>query len=548
MTEWDHRQIGPYVLVSRIGSGPMGSVFVARQSTIQRTVAVKVFHSHLFKYPNVEAVFLQDIAVAADLDHPGVIPILDIGTDGDLHFVVTRLIEAKAWSSVIADGRPVPDGLLIDMLRQLADAMDYSHDCGVIHLNIKPQNIFSTSDGRVLLGDYGTGRMAWIARTRAQAFGNTSSRYCAPEVAQDGTGTFASDLYSFGVVAGELFSIGHSADPDALDARRVLRGGGQQLNNFGRGEQSPTGQVIGRMLSREPLERFQSAGEFVAALRVASETPAMGADRSRAGRFVKSVTPSLAVRAAPILIATTALSVIWLTVLEPGRGGGIAAQVATQMAASQSRTPTPSQTIEPTRTPDQETRWQDALAKLGAAWGMDWPGAIGILEAFRLAEPGHDEAKQKLYGALVAYGAVQWASGDSDRAVELWTRARLLLPGRPEAVERLRVLTPTTTVTPRPTSVPTASVIPEPTVAVGVATVQTTRILSSTAQVIATMTQRATIIGAPFVATSPRNVAGEIGGSPLVTSAPNQSPTQERLQSPVVPTSSPNVHPILGQV
>jgi hypothetical protein len=526
----------------------MGSVFVARQSTIQRTVAVKVFHSHLFKYPNVEAVFLQDIAVAADLDHPGVIPILDIGTDGDLHFVVTRLIEAKAWSSVIADGRPVPDGLLIDMLRQLADAMDYSHDCGVIHLNIKPQNIFSTSDGRVLLGDYGTGRMAWIARTRAQAFGNTSSRYCAPEVAQDGTGTFASDLYSFGVVAGELFSIGHSADPDALDARRVLRGGGQQLNNFGRGEQSPTGQVIGRMLSREPLERFQSAGEFVAALRVASETPAMGADRSRAGRFVKSVTPSLAVRAAPILIATTALSVIWLTVLEPGRGGGIAAQVATQMAASQSRTPTPSQTIEPTRTPDQETRWQDALAKLGAAWGMDWPGAIGILEAFRLAEPGHDEAKQKLYGALVAYGAVQWASGDSDRAVELWTRARLLLPGRPEAVERLRVLTPTTTVTPRPTSVPTASVIPEPTVAVGVATVQTTRILSSTAQVIATMTQRATIIGAPFVATSPRNVAGEIGGSPLVTSAPNQSPTQERLQSPVVPTSSPNVHPILGQV
>jgi len=62
------------------------------------------------------------------------------------------------------------------------------------------------------------------------------------------------------------------------------------------------------------------------------------------------------------------------------------------------------------------------------------------------------------------------------------------------------------------------------------------------------MTQRATIIDAPFVATSPRNVADEIGGSPLVTSAPNQSPTQERLQSPVLPTSSPNVHPILGQV
>ena len=548
MTEWDHRQMGPYVLVSRIGSGPLGSVFVARQSTIQRTVAVKVFHSHLFKYPNVEAVFLQDIAGAAELDHPGVIPILDIGADGDLHFVVTRLIDAKPWSSVIADGRPVPDGLLIDMLRQLADAMDYSHDCGVIHLNIKPQNIFSTSDGRVLLGDYGTGRMAWIARTRTQAFGNTSSRYCAPEVDQDGTGTFASDLYSFGVVAGELFSLGHSADPDALDARRVLRGGGQQLNNFGRGEQSPTGQVIGRMLSREPLERFQSAGEFVAALRVASETRAMGANRSRAGRFVKSVTPSLAVRAAPVLIATTALSVIWLTVLEPGRGGGIAAQVATQMAASQSRTPTPSPVIEPSRTPDQETRWQDALAKLGAAWGMDWPGAIGILEAFRLVEPGHDEAKQKLYGALVAYGAVQWASGDPDRAVELWTRARLLLPGRPEAGERLSALTPTSTVTPRPTYLPTASVTPEMASVVGVATMQTPGVLSSTVQVIATFTQRATVIRAPFVATPPSTLPDEIGGATIVTRAANQRPTQATRQPAALSTSSPSFQPTPRQV
>ena len=548
MTEWDHRQIGPYVLVSRIGSGPMGSVFVARQSTIQRTVAVKVFHSHLFKYPNMEAVFLQDIAGAADLDHPGVIPILDIGTDGDLHFVVTRLIEAKAWSSVIADGRPVPDGLLIDMLRQLADAMDYSHDCGVIHLNIKPQNIFSTSDGRVLLGDYGSGRMAWIARTRTQAFGNTSSRYCAPEVAQDGKGTFSCDLYSFGVVAGEMLSLGHSVKSDELDAWRRFPDGGQPLKNFVRGELSPTAQVIGRMLSHDPLERFQSAGEFVEALRVASGTSATGADSELAVRVAKPVAPSVAARAAPIVMAVCAISIIWLTVLGPGRGGGIAAQVATQMAVTQLRTPTPSPTVEPTRTPDQETRWQDALAKLGAAWGMDWPGAIAILEAFRLAEPGHDEAKQKLYGALVAYGAVQLRSGDTDRAVELWTRARALLPGRPEAVERLRVLTPTTTVTPRPTSVPTASVIPEPTVAVGVTTMQTTRILSSTAQVIAAMTQRATIIDAPFVATSPRNVADEIGGSPLVTSAPNQSPTQERLQSPVLPTSSPNVHPILGQV
>ena len=547
MTEWDHRQIGPYVLVSRIGSGPMGSVFVARQSTIRRTVAVKVFHSHLFKYPNMEAVFLQDIAGAADLDHPGVIPILDLGADGDLHFVVTRLIDGKPWSSVIADGRPVPERHLIDMLRQLAQIMDYSHDCGVIHLNIKPQNIFSTSDGRVLLGDYGTGRMAWISRTRAQAFGNTSSRYCAPEVAQDGTGTFSSDLYSFGVVAGEMLSLGHSVKSDELDAWRRFPDGGQPLKNFVRGELSPTAQVIGRMLSHDPLERFQSAGEFVEALRVASGTSATGADSELAVRVAKPVAPSVAARAAPIVMAVCAISIIWLTVLGPGRGGGIAAQVATQMAVTQLRTPTPSPTVEPTRTPDQETRWQDALAKLGAAWGMDWPGAIAILEAFRLAEPGHDEAKQKLYGALVAYGAVQLRSGDTDRAVELWTRARALLPGRPEAVERLGALTPTSTVTRRPPSLPTASETPEPTLVAGVATMQTTGVLSPTVRVLATVTQRATVTRSESFASPPTTFPDEGGSASTVTQTYPGS-TQARPQPPAVLPSSPGVYPTAGRV
>ena len=88
--------MGPYVLVSRIGSGPMGSVFVARQSTIQRTVAVKVFHSHLFKYPNVEAAFLQDF-----LSKPGVFATDLVLNEQQIRYVQELNVELQAQKAVL---------------------------------------------------------------------------------------------------------------------------------------------------------------------------------------------------------------------------------------------------------------------------------------------------------------------------------------------------------------------------------------------------------------------------------------------------------------
>lgn len=111
-----------------------------------------------------------------------------------------------------------------------------------------------------------------------------------------------------------------------------------------------------------------------------------------------------------------------------------------------------------------EARWQETLGKLGVAWDKDWPGAIAALDTFRASAPDHDEAKQKLYVALVAYGQVLSDGGDTPKAIAQWVRARDLLPGKTDAPRLLAALTPVPIQSPTPVPAPTsvAPVAPTP--------------------------------------------------------------------------------------
>lgn len=156
--------------------------------------------------------------------------------------------------------------------------------------------------------------------------------------------------------------------------------------------------------------------------------------------------------------ALTAAAVIAAVALTPGgpvarpSAGGASEQVAKPMAPTAVLPPTPAVSPTPATV---EARWQTAQAQLGAAWGMDWPGAIRVLDDFRATSPDHDESKQKLYGALVEYGKVLKEGGDIQKAIAQWERANSLLPGRGEAGQFLWVLTPSPSPAPA-TSTPLA--------------------------------------------------------------------------------------------
>ncbi len=166
---------------------------------------------------------------------------------------------------------------------------------------------------------------------------------------------------------------------------------------------------------------------------------------------------------ASVLTTSAVIATVALTPEGPvarRSAGGTSEQVAKTIAATS--VPPPTAGVSPTAA-TVEARWQTVQAKLGAAWGMDWPGAIRVLDDFRATTPDHDEAKQKLYGALVEYGKVVKEGGDIQKAIVQWERANTLLPGRGEAGQLLWVLTPSPSPAPAtPTPLPEPTVTPRP--------------------------------------------------------------------------------------
>src|SRR5262249_34999761 len=191
----------------RLGAGGMGIVYAATQVALERTVAVKVLRPELRADEGVLAEFLAEALVAADLDHPNTVPVYDIGTtaDGSL-FYSMKLARGSEW------GTALPKNSLeqnLEFLLKVCDVVSFAHDKGIIHRDIKPDNVIIGSYGEVLLMDWGLA--ASVGSTRAQPLNRDhpiagTPAYLPPEVAGcavDQIGQ-ASDIY---LLAGRLFPL-----------------------------------------------------------------------------------------------------------------------------------------------------------------------------------------------------------------------------------------------------------------------------------------------------------------------------------------------------
>jgi len=163
----------------------------------------------------------------------------------------------------------------------------------------------------------------------------------------------------------------------------------------------------------------------------------------------------LARNGVPFLVGTCFLIVALGFIFATGRGPELLSTFGT---------PTPSSTS--SRVSDvpsevsADSRWQEILLKVNGVWGRDWQTTISLIDAFRSSAPEHDESKQKLYDALIAYGQLLNGGGDTQKATAQWVRARDLLPGRPDATLLLASLTPLATTIPTATLVPTSTPVP----------------------------------------------------------------------------------------
>ena len=202
--------LGKYQILERIGAGGMAEVYRGRHDKLDRDVAVKVLHSSLTGDPQFIARFEREARLAASLRHPGIVQVYDFDSQGDQLYLVMEFIDGGTLKQRIetlsAKGEFMPLPEISRLLTQIADALDYAHDKGMLHRDMKPSNILLDQADGLYLTDFGIARMLGGEEiTRTGSILGTPA-YMSPEQCEGKPLSFASDIYSLGIILFELLT------------------------------------------------------------------------------------------------------------------------------------------------------------------------------------------------------------------------------------------------------------------------------------------------------------------------------------------------------
>src|SRR5215472_3209189 len=263
--------LGSYRVLERIGRGGMATVYRAYHTALDRYVAIKVMPDFFADDLEYRERFQQEARAVARLKHRNILEVFDFGYENGLAYLVMELVEGGTLQERI--GAPMDLMDVVQLLGQVASALDYAHAQGILHRDIKPSNILIHTDGTPVLADFGLARMAGSMR-RLTSSGTVmgTPEYMSPEQAADELIGPASDRYSLAVVAYEMLTgrVPFQASTPAatllchvtkaMPATRELRG---ELSAHIEG-------VLKRALAKRPEERNPSAAAFVTALKPAA--------------------------------------------------------------------------------------------------------------------------------------------------------------------------------------------------------------------------------------------------------------------------------------
>ncbi len=298
-----------YEIDGELGRGGMAIVFCARERSLDREVALKVLPFSLSHDEQFVERFQREARTAAKLEHPNIIPIYRVGQSGDVIYFAMKLLKGGSLAEVLSERDSLPPEEIRGLLKQCAGALGYASHHGIVHRDIKPDNIMYSERGVAVLTDFGIAKAATGTRLTGTGMAIGTPYYMSPEQARAQEVDGRSDLYSLGVVgyqclAGSVpfdgedsFSIGYKhimeevPEPDMQTAhQRALFA------------------VIRRLMAKDPAERYQSAEELVAALEGREVVTAAAAAAARATEAATVVAPASPPSAAPPVSGSAAPS------------------------------------------------------------------------------------------------------------------------------------------------------------------------------------------------------------------------------------------------
>lgn len=203
MSEMTGQKFGPYQILEEIGRGGMAAVYRAHDTATDEFVALKLVAPHLSKDPNFERRFQREAEVLRKLQHPHIIPVLDYGEAGGYAYLVMPLLQVGTLTDRLRAG-PLDPREGARLIEQISDALQYAHDHGVVHRDVKPSNVLLDEQGNALLSDFGMARLRepGVSLTGSMLVGTPA--YISPEQARGEKATYRSDQYSLGIVLYEL--------------------------------------------------------------------------------------------------------------------------------------------------------------------------------------------------------------------------------------------------------------------------------------------------------------------------------------------------------
>ena len=276
-------RLGPYEILNPLGAGGMGEVYRARDTRLDREVAIKVLPAQLSSDPERLSRFEREARSASALNHPNVVTIYDVGQEGSTFYIAMELIEGRTLRELVADG-PLPLVKILRIASQAAEGLARAHSSGIVHRDLKPENLMVSQDGYVKILDFGLAKLAApaaeeVSQLKTAEFDLTgrgvvlgTTAYMSPEQAGGREIDFRSDQFSLGCVLYEMATGRHAFRKETAveTLTAILREDPPPIGSVNARLPAPACWIVERCLAKDPEERYASTRDLardLAALR-----------------------------------------------------------------------------------------------------------------------------------------------------------------------------------------------------------------------------------------------------------------------------------------
>ncbi|MEE8390275.1 MAG: protein kinase, partial [Anaerolineae bacterium] len=436
--------LGKYRITERLGTGGMAEVYKAYQPGLGRDVAIKVLHSFLVTEENFLTRFQREAKAAAMLRHPNIVRVhdFDLDVESNIYYMVMELIDGPTLRmrlrEVAKEGRTMPLEEVLRIVTAVASALDYAHQRGTVHRDVKPANIMFNQDEEIVLMDFGIAKMVNVARLTATGAMLGTPAYMAPEQGMGQTGgDERADIYSLGVVLYQLVT-GHLPFNAETPLGIVIKHISDPLvppTTVNPNLPPDIEPVIVRALAKAPKDRYQTVKEFAADLK-----------RSMAGH------PTQAIALEPAIVPAISTGPPDVRAQDQEHQWERAVPPSAPAHRPPPAVPVPSEAAT-ARTKRRRVRWLFAIL-------------LAVVGSTALFATGVTEPLERLFAAIISQratptpGVIGTPAPTSD-AVATAVAAALATQNVQATFEATINFTPSPTPTPTPTRTPTSTPTPD---------------------------------------------------------------------------------------